>query len=190
MTTNQIGSGNGTYTCDAGGYFQGTEGQGTAPKINFTGELEVSPSCANGAYSVFRINGAWYNPDGGFHSCGSPYFAVRDPLIYCSIKTLPEGEHVSPGRLHTCTNGKVTGSEGQGTIITILFSGTLELIPICDNAAFDGLRINGAWHNPFGTFRDCGSPTFALTNTVVTCGPKTECACCNELLTMARSISL
>ncbi|MEO1682640.1 MAG: hypothetical protein AAFS06_05195 [Cyanobacteria bacterium J06631_12] len=186
----KIGNYIGFYSCE-NAYFQGIDGQNSLKIIPFSGELEVLPNCVNASFQVYKINGSFYNPNGGFHPCGSPFFSLQNTEVFCNFPNPPMPNRLRTGRSFECQNGWIEGVNGQGFTRIIEFSGILELEEICDNAAFDAIKINGTtWYNPGNLFRACGSPVFALKNIIVTCEPQSDCECCRTLLPLMRVLKV
>lgn len=191
MTTNVIGSGNGSFSCPGGGEVIGPDGHGMGESFLWSGTLEVYPSCVNGAYSCFKINGSWHNPYDGFHSCGSPYFALNSFTITCGSKpnSTPATAR-NPNGLVFCKSGKITGFEGNGNAVTIPFSGVASLVTTCNNASYSGVTINGRDYGAGYGYRDCGTTNFAINSAAIACD-EDECVdCCKALLPIAAALTI
>lgn len=165
---------------------------GTPYSFNWVGTLEVLPNCAISGMSVFKINGIWYDQGFPYHSCGSPFYSLRNFTVTCEVR--PNGTPetaLNPLNLAACESGVISGAGADGTQYFISFGGVVSLEPTCDQAGYSAVLVNGSYHTANLGFRNCGSPVYALRDVAVVCDEANNCAeCCRSLLPIIREIRI
>lgn len=192
MTTNTLGNSLGTYECAGVGKVEGIDNNGNPDSFEWTGTLEALANCRFPQSASFKVNGDWHTGGFSFHSCGSPFWALKTFTVTCGppSNTTPDNPF-NPDNLTSCENGIITGLDAFDRLQTITFSGVASTEPTCDQSGYVGIVINGADYTSGFGYRGCGSTIFAIRNVEIECveEPENNCSdCCRELLPLLRSI--